>query len=50
MNYLDNNRVMSGSQTDQDNYVPPEITFFEINPEKGFAASSSTDDWGSISW
>jgi hypothetical protein len=50
MSYLDNNRVASGSQTDHDNYFPPEITVFEINLEKGFATSSSADDWESTTW
>ncbi|MDD3945407.1 MAG: hypothetical protein PHS38_11925 [Bacteroidales bacterium] len=43
-------QVLSGSRIESDSYIPPEITVLEINPEKGFAASSSTDDWGSITW
>jgi hypothetical protein len=37
-------------ETDQGKYLPPEITVLEITPEKGFAASSSTADWGSLTW
>jgi hypothetical protein len=37
-------------ETDQGNYLPPEIIVLEITPEKGFAASSSTADWGSTTW
>ncbi len=39
-----------GSQTEQESYVPPEISVLEINLEKGFAASSMTSDWGSLNW
>ncbi len=39
-----------GSQTEQEHYVPPEISVLEINLEKGFAASSMTSDWGSLNW
>jgi hypothetical protein len=37
-------------ETDQGNYLPPEIIVLEITPEKGFTASSSSTGWGSISW
>jgi len=37
-------------ETDQGKYLSPEITVLEITPEKGFAASSSTADWGSLTW
>ena len=52
MNYLYNDKISSGSQADQDSYIPPEITVLVINLEQGFAASSASgaEDWGSISW
>ncbi|MFA7090192.1 MAG: hypothetical protein WC128_09265 [Bacteroidales bacterium] len=50
MNYLNNEQLLSGCQADQNCYIPPEITVLEITPEKGFAASSSTADWGSLTW
>jgi hypothetical protein len=37
-------------ESDPDKYLPPEIIVFEITPEKGYAASSSSADWGSTPW
>ena len=50
MNNLIINPDLFGSQTEQESYVPPEISVLEINLEKGFAASSMTSDWGSLNW
>lgn len=50
MNNLIINPDLFGSQTEQEHYVPPEISVLEINLEKGFAASSMTSDWGSLNW
>jgi hypothetical protein len=37
-------------ESDPDKYLPPEIIVLEITLEKGFAASSSTDDWSPTTW
>jgi hypothetical protein len=52
MHELSNNPEPNESQTDQEGYIPPEITVLEITLEKGFATSSAsgTEDWGSLTW
>ena len=47
MNNLNNDQLSSGCQTDQNSYIPPEITVLEINLEQGFSASSAsgTEEW-----
>jgi len=47
---LINSYAQSENQIKQGKYLPPEIIILEITPEKGFATSSSTDDWGSLTW
>lgn len=42
MNNLNNGQLSSGCQTDQNSYIPPEITVLEINLEQGFSASSAS--------
>lgn len=50
MKSLEESFEVLARETDQGRYLPPEIVVIEITLEKGFAASSSTDDWGSTTW